>query len=422
MTAPPPTSDYQLFQRGGSLNWYVRFSIKGHGQVRKSLETEDNLEAEKKTYRVWFEAQHRAKLGLDIRERSFREVATQYIEHLRIQCKNGEKKEAAIKLDIGTINRYFIDFFKDRPIDAIGLRDMTKYLEWRKVYWTTGAGSKIDQIVYERAGRRIRRPVPTTREIASRSRLKRESVILRQIFNQAYKWGYITANHVPVIEVEKVDDNPRPSFSAKEFITFKNLAAGRIIDEGISRHVKNERKILFAYINLAAYSGMRPTELKNLNWGDVKNYRPADNGENRKVMDISIDVRAKKKSRNFIPQPHCVISFDFLRAVFMDWMKREPGKDDPLFINPTGKRLGSVAKSLTNLLKLAGLEKDHRGVKRTAYSFRHFYISQMLVNVKDVFLIAKNTGTSPDMIDRFYGHVDVHTQADILRGQWLRGT
>ena len=52
-----------------------------------------------------------------------------------------------------------------------------------------------------------------------------------------------------------------------------------------------------------------------------------------------------------------------------------PKDEDPVFATPSGKRLGSVKKSLSELLKAAGLLTDHRGARRTAYSFRHFYIS-----------------------------------------------
>jgi hypothetical protein len=67
-----------------------------------------------------------------------------------------------------------------------------------------------------------------------------------------------------------------------------------------------------------------------------------------------------------------------------------------VFATPSGKRLGSVKKSLSELLKVAGLLTDHRGARRTAYSFRHFHISQQLIAGVDVFLLAKNTGTSSD--------------------------
>lgn len=49
-----------------------------------------------------------------------------------------------------------------------------------------------------------------------------------------------------------------------------------------------------------------------------------------------------------------------------------------MFATPTGKRLDSVKKSLAEL-KAAGLLTDHRGTRRTAYSFRHFYVSQQLI-------------------------------------------
>ncbi len=413
--------DYQIYQRAGSVKWYVRFSIEGHGQIRKSLDTDDRNLAEKKAYQVWYDAEHRAKLGLDVRERSFREVAEHYIGHLVKQVDHGEKQKYVISLDVPTIRRYFIGFFGDKPIDMIGLRDITKYLEWRKSYWTTGPGSQIDIITYERAGRIVRRPVSTIRQIATPSRLRRESVMLRQIFNQAYKWGYVLANKMPIIEPIKVKDNPRPSFSAEEFKTLTHLALSRANEEHISSHIIKERLMLYAYINLAGFSGMRPTEMKNLNWGDIHNYKPlSDDQDNSR--QISISVRGKQLARTFIPHPNSIRSFDILYKIWMEWRQNEPQKLDPIFFVASGKRLVSINKGLTNLLKLAGLDKDHRGAKRSAYSFRHFYISQMLVNNVDIYLLAQNTGTSPDMIKRFYADVDIHKQADILRSDWDKGT
>ncbi len=100
---------------------------------------------------------------------------------------------------------------------------------------------------------------------------------------------------------------------------------------------------------------------------------------------------------------------------------REPGDGDPLFATPAGKRLRSPRKSLSELLKAAGLLTDHRGARRTTYSFRHFYISQQLIAGVDVFLLAKNTGTSSDMIERFYGQVKLELMAKELRPEWRVG-
>jgi hypothetical protein len=39
----------------------------------------------------------------------------------------------------------------------------------------------------------------------------------------------------------------------------------------------------------------------------------------------------------------------------------------------------------------------------------------------DVFLLAKNTGTSSDMIERFYGQVKLERMAKELRPEWRTG-
>ena len=57
------------------------------------------------------------------------------------------------------------------------------------------------------------------------------------------------------------------------------------------------------------------------------------------------------------------------------------------------------------LLKAAGLERDHRGIKRTPYSLRHFYISEQLANGSEVLDVARNCRTSLAMIDKHYGQV-----------------
>ena len=58
--------------------------------------------------------------------------------------------------------------------------------------------------------------------------------------------------------------------------------------------------------------------------------------------------------------------------------------------------------------------------QRIAHSSRHFHISQQLIAGVDVFLLAKNTGTSSDMIERFYGHVKLERMAKELRPEWRR--
>jgi hypothetical protein len=71
---------------------------------------------------------------------------------------------------------------------------------------------------------------------------------------------------------------------------------------------------------------------------------------------------------------------------------------------PTGKRLGPVKKSRSELLGAAVLLTDHRrGARRITCSLRHFHISQQLVAGVDVLLLAENADRSGAMTERFYG-------------------
>jgi integrase len=106
--------------------------------------------------------------------------------------------------------------------------------------------------------------------------------------------------------------------------------------------------------------------------------------------------------------------------LFEQSMGRERVDTDPVFASEQGKRISSVANGFTELLKAAGLERDHRGIKRTPYSLRHFYISEQLANGAEVMDIARNCRTSLVMIDKHYGQVRLERVVDRLRPEWTR--
>lgn len=408
---------FQLYQRKGSSNWWVRFSIPGEGQIRKSLATADQQDAQHKAARLWHRAVDRHENGLRPVQRSFRTVAEEFIDHVHGLSKRGEKRSDAGKRVEGVVRRYFMPFFESKPIDAITDADVTRYLEWRRSYWVSGPGKDQIHLEYERKGRRIRRPATEMRRVPSLSTQRAEAVVLRQLFRQAAKWGYLNNSQLPAVEIARVPPSPRPSFSADEMKRLTQIALERLSDPEISEHVRRDRTILYAYVSIAVNTGMRPTELKNLNWGDVLWYR-----ESRKKplveRDIRIRARGKGKSREFVPHEGALAAFDMLWMLWNKDHKTGPADGDPVFSSTDGKRLTSLKTGLKALLAAADLSADHRGVKRDSYSFRHYYISQQLIAGVDVFALARNTGTSPDMIDKFYGQVTVEQLRDHLRPQW----
>ena len=409
---------YAIFQRTGSVVWWVRFSIRGEGQIRKSLGTSDETDARRQAAKLWHEAQYRKENGLRAVQRTFRAVAEEFCNHMDLLSERGE-----VRYDRGDrirplVERYFVPFFDKKPIDAITDADAYRYLEWRKSYWTTGPGKDQTHIEYIRAGKRIRRPATDMRRVPSLSSQRGEAVVLRQLFRQAAKWGYINQSQIPDVDTPRVPPSPRPSYSAKEIETLRKLAETRMTDPDINAEVRRDRSILYAFVTIAANTGMRPTELRNLNWGDVLQYRDSVEMPLGK-RDIRIRARGKGKAREFVPHLGAIAGFDMLWMLWKNGHEDEAPTDEiPVFSAPDGRRLTSLNKSLNALLSAANLKTDHRGRKRDAYSFRHFYISQQLRAGVEVFALARNTGTSPDMIDKFYGQVDVEQFKDALRPTW----
>lgn len=410
---------FTIFQRPGSTVWWIRFSIRGEGQIRKSLGTLDEAEAHRLGMKLWHEAQYRKEHGMRAVQRTFRAVAEEFCDHMDRLSRDGEVRHDRGDRIRPLVERYFVPFFDKKAIDAITDADLTRYIAWRKAYWTTGPGKDQTHLEYIRAGKRVRRPATEMRRIPSLSSQRGEAVVLRQLFRQAAKWGYINQNQIPDVDTPRVPPSPRPSFSAKEIEALRALAETRMIDTKINREVRRDRTILYAYITIAGNTGMRPTELKNLNWGDVLHYRESIN-KPLSERDIRIRARGKGKAREFVPHLGAIAGFDML---WMLWKIASedhlPTDSDPVFAAPDGRRLTSLNNGLNALLEVANLKTDHRGKKRDAYSFRHFYISQQLRAGVDVFVLARNTGTSPDMIDKFYGQVSVEQFKDALRPSWV---
>ncbi|MDB5709853.1 MAG: hypothetical protein JWL96_1923 [Sphingomonas bacterium] len=408
---------YQIFQRNDGSVWWVRFSIPGEGQIRKSLATHDEGEAERKAAKVWHDAMYRHEHGMRAVQRSFRVVAEEYVEHAHQMSRTGEKRADRGKRIEGLVRRYFIPFFQEKQIDAIRDQDVTRYWAWRKTYWTEGPGKNQMEFTYVRKGKVVRNKTTQMRGAPSLSTQRGEAVVLSELFKQSIKWGYLGKGLAPEIKASRVPPSPRPSFSADEMALLMRLATQRAFDPTVNEEVRRDRTILLSYVSIASLTGLRPTEMKNLNWGDVLGYRE---GLSKKLRDrdIRIRCRGKGKSREAVPLELALAYFD---ALWRQWQKdhgTEPSDSDPVFASKARKRITKLNKSLNSLLDVASLKRDHRDKPRDAYSFRHFYISQQLLAGVDVFALARNAGTSPDMIDKHYGQVSNEQMRETLRPQW----
>ncbi|SDG53551.1 hypothetical protein [Pelagibacterium luteolum] len=178
--AKTEATEPKVFQRKDSPNYWVRFSIKGQGQIRMPLGTADEAEALQLAQREHQRAVLRAEEGLLAVKSSFEKVAREYSADLKAQVAAGEAKPYVERDYPPIIERYFIAYFGKRPIDAITSGEIQRYQVWRKAYWVTGPGKDVRYIEYERGGKRLSRPAK--HEQPTLSCLRKEASLLRSLF------------------------------------------------------------------------------------------------------------------------------------------------------------------------------------------------------------------------------------------------
>lgn len=415
---------YELLKRADSPNWWMRFSIAGHGQKRIGLKTPDNDLARVLAYREYQKAIWSAEAGVLQGKTSFSKLATQYLERLEKLAQSDPKHVTKYHHDKGIIDRYLVPYFGKKTITSISHARVQEYVEWRRQYWTTGPGKDEYAIKYERDGRHFSRPVQHIEPALST--LRREAVTLRNVFKQAVTLGYIKAGDIPAPELATAPKNKRPAFTDAEIQTLVEKATNRISfvgstdnpDRMVDARTRFERLMLWGFIQVAVHTGMRPTELHNLSWANVEGLEAA-----RKIAinqgRIRIVAYGKGKSpQRMVPNVEALGAFVALWEGFKSQFGRPPEPTDAVFVNTDGIRAQSFKNSLNGLLEASGLKTDAFGRVRTAYSFRHTYATQQLRKGTDIYTLAINMRTSVRMIEMYYSDVVPDDVAKRLEGSY----
>lgn len=406
---------YSVYQRAGSANWWLRFSLPKQGQIRIGLKTPDYDEALKKAEKEYQRAQFQAEHNILPGKMSFNRLAERFLESISADEADA-KKHATYVAHRGVIQRYLLEFFGKTPITAIHEPKLHEYLQWRTTYWTTGPGKDVDRIEYLRKGRKVFRPVK--HEEPQLATLRREAVTLRAVFDYAARSGHLNRAAIPKIDLAKERTNKRPSFTNEEIATLLSVAEERIVEMWKHPKLRYERLVLFSFISIAVDTGMRPTELYNLNWAHIVGFQQE---RHKPIAErrIRIDAYGKgKRPQRLVPNVGVFGAFDNLWDAYTKLHEREPQPDDPVFANIDGGRIGSIKNSLNQLLEAAKLKADAFGRERTAYSFRHTYASNQIRKGTDVYKLAINMRTSVRMIEMYYSDVVPDDVAEQLEGSF----
>jgi integrase len=223
---------------------------------------------------------------------------------------------------------------------------------------------------------------------------------MQMVFKEAIEGKWMLASQVPNLNTDSGSNMVRrAAFTPAEYERI--LEKLFKMEENSQKEVtKQIRELTQDYAEFVINTGMRPgTELDNLTWDDLHIERYEDQAT------FYISVRKGKTTLHTVTRE--VLCKRSLQRTIWRMSKRFPNRQakDLLFRLPDGSETKEISRTFNAALKELGLDESPHG-KRTLYSLRHSFITWELVAQKvTIDVLARQCGTSIEMIERNYSHV-----------------
>ena len=247
---------------------------------------------------------------------------------------------------------------------------------------------------------------------------------LNGVFTTAVRGDFMAEQNVPRIEIstrktKAKGAQKRPAFTSGEYDTVVRKIRQWIKPDNNPNNAPritelNDRKVLLRdYFLILTNTGLRPgTETDGLLWQHVT--FPLNKAKKKYPL---LQVTGKTGSRDVAAMPRSVGYFERIKKYQRDRTGSNPAPNQHVFSTPDGKHVphDSLRQVFERMMTDIGVTHDANGNKFTLYSCRHSYATFRLTNAEiPITLLAKNMGTSIEMIERHYGHLDVRNMADVL--------
>lgn len=225
---------------------------------------------------------------------------------------------------------------------------------------------------------------------------KKHCFSLTKVLNLAHEDGSLS--HLPKMPAIKTEDNPRPSFNDQELKLFYTVLNDMIWEEQDAEK-KAFMEECYAMFHFIGASFLRPveTELFGIKWNNITRSVDPDS--------LMIEIKGKTGHRTVWTLRDGILLFD---GRLQTSHKHAPA--DYYFLPDIENRTTAVRKvnELFNSVcdhPNAKLRYDQHGNKRTVYSLRHTALQSYIRDKGDnieLYSLAKNAGTSVQMLERFY--------------------
>lgn len=361
-----------VHKRGGG--YHVRICIGPNQYVTRSLRTGNRAVALKAGLRLYHQLTAKLELGLPLASRTVNAIIDEYVAYRTTLHHQGHTSEGMLRQVIRVL-RFWREFAGDKPITTIDNAVLREFVPWRRDY------HRRRQHSHHNAKRD-----PSDKEIVY------NVTIMRAVLRWAHEHGELGTLPLPTYVFTAKNKRVRPAFELPEYRRLWRALMLWERDCAVSEHL-HTRQLLRDYVMILAGSGMRVGEANNLRNRDVQRFVDRLGRRNHRLI-----VRGKTGERDVIPRAYTVRWIDRVMA-----RKSDPRPDDWFFAMRSGGRIISLIDQLDKVLKLAEIERNAVGDKFSLYSLRHFYAVMALRGGLGVFDIARNMGTSVQMIQQYYG-------------------
>jgi integrase len=362
-----------IFKRAGV--YYARFRISPVKKyLWRSLKTSDEQTAVRLGRRLLFQIEQRAEQGLPAKSKSFSAVIDDYVRHRERDHQHG-RTSAGMLRQIIRVSKFWREYAGKLAVEDINDKVMREFIPWRRDYY-----SKFEKLP------KNAKLHPTDKT------LQWDMMLGKAIVRWAHEQGFRGKQSLPTVTFTPKKKRLRPAFEIPEYRRLWRTMYKRINDAKDER-TRRSRELLRGYVLVLANCGMRIGEANNLRIRDVIAFRDDKGRRNYRFI-----VRGKTGERDVIPRSAIASRIDKLLA------KR--AGDDPdnfLFAMPDGTRVITLIDQFDAVLNQAGIQRNGFGEKYSLYSLRHFYAVMALRNGIGVFEVARNMGTSVQIIHEYYG-------------------
>lgn len=413
-------------------NWHCRVKIPKQDRYKfKSLETADVKAATREAFRFEDHIKFRIEHDVPLFEKTFEQVAIEYSEFQERRAAAGQITKTRWTIINSYITNHLIPYAAGMQIAEVGDDEWDDYPRWRKEEgMNRPPETKPRPVKKSKSKKKEEKEKPPKKPWPAKDgTIVHEMKTFRGIMNFAAKKRYIAKDRVPDGKLPQ-DRARREAFTPGEYKQLYTYSRETWVPDCQSEFHGFYRTMAHNYMLVMTNTGMRPSEARNLRWRDV-DIRSNKSGQ----KFVFLNVWGKDKYRELVAPITVETYLNRIRECRRSWASKiakddrqerkkthkisaEAKPDDFVFINHDGTSAVSLYASLImSLLEASGLQQSSTGSRRTTYCFRHTYATFRLMHGTDVYFLAKQMGTSVQMIEKHYGHITPSKNADaILQG------